>query len=255
MTLSVEPARIVAVVLVAIRFGAVFVLAPFFGSGSIPANFRVFFVLGLSALIVSGVHLPPAAVPATVPAFVLAALSEFTLGAMLAFGIFTAFAVFLLAGRIMDVQLGFGVATLIDPTNRSQSPLLGTFLNLMAVAIFFAIDGHHMLIRGLVFSLERMPPGVFVTEVDPGAVVAQFGGMFVYAAALSAPVIFTILLVDVVLAVVARTAPQVNIFVVSFPIKIFVGLLMLAISLRYMGPLVARIFERLFDYWQQLLLA
>ncbi|MFL6711381.1 MAG: flagellar biosynthetic protein FliR [Sulfurifustis sp.] len=253
MTLSVELGWIVAVTLVATRLGAILVLAPFFGSGSVPANFRVFFVIGLSALIVSNLHLAPSSIPASLPAFTLAALSEFALGAMLAFGIFAAFAVFLLAGRIMDVQLGFGVATLIDPTNRTQSPLLGTFLNLVAVALFFAVDGHHMLIRGLAFSLERVPPGVFVTDVDPGVVVAQFGGMFVYAAALSAPVIFTILLVDVVLAVVARTAPQVNIFVVSFPLKIFVGLLVLAISLRYMAPVVARIFESLFDYWQQLL--
>jgi flagellar biosynthetic protein FliR len=253
MTVTVETAWILSVALVAIRFAAALALTPVFGSANVPARFRVLLILALSAVVVSGMGVEAARAPVSLPAFLGAAASEAILGAALAFGIFTAFAVFLLAGRIMDIQLGFGVATLIDPTNRSQSPLLGTFLNLMAVALFFAIDGHHLLVRGLVFSLQQAPPGTSLSELDPGAIVAQFGGMFVYATALSAPVLLTILLIDVVLAVIARTMPQVNIFIVSLPLKIFVGLLVLAISLRYMGPLVARIFEGLFDYWHQLL--
>lgn len=253
MTVSVEIAWILAVALVAMRFGAVLALTPMFGSASLPAHFRVLFVIGLSAVIVSGLAIEPTRLPLSVGAFALAALSEVVLGALLAFGIFAAFGAFLLAGRMMDIQLGFGVAAIIDPTSRTQAPLLGTILNLLAVAIFFAIDGHHMLIRGLVFSLEQVPPGTFVSEIDGGAVVAQFGGMFVYAVALSAPVLFVILLVDIVLAVIARSMPQVNVFIVSLPLKILIGLIVLAISLRYLGPLFARIFESIFDYWHQLL--
>lgn len=253
MTLTVEIAWILAVSLVALRSGAALAFTPLFGAGHVPTHFRVLLAIALSALIVSGLGIVPAMLPLSVSAFAAAALAELVLGAVLAFGVFTAFAAFLLAGRVMDVQLGFGVATLIDPVNRSPSPLLGTVLNLTAVAMFFAIDGHHMLLRGLVFSLEQAPPGTFISEVDPGILVAQFGAMFVSAAAIAAPVLFTILLIDVVLAVIARTMPQVNVFIVSLPLKIFVGLLMLAISLRYMGSLVARIFEDLFDYWHRLL--
>ena len=253
MTLTLQVAWILAVALVALRFGAVLVLAPVLGTSNIPARIRVLFVLGISVLLVAGLTIKPTAIPLSVAGFALAALSELVVGALLAFGIFTAFAVFLLAGRIMDIQLGFGVATLIDPTNRTQSPLLGTILNLTAVALFFAVDGHHMLIRGLAFSLEQVPPGTLVSGIDPAVVVAQFGGMFVYAVALAAPVLFTILLIDVVLAVIARTMPQMNVFIVSLPLKIFVGLLVLTISLRYTAPLAAHIFENLFDYWHRLL--
>jgi flagellar biosynthetic protein FliR len=253
MKATVEIAWIITVALVAIRLGAVLALTPVFGGANSPVRFRVLFVLGMSALIVSGLGVDPINVPFSLSAFATAAVTELALGAVLAFGIFATFAAFLLAGRIMDVQMGFGVAALIDPANRTPSPLVGTFLNLLAVAFFFAIDGHHLLIRGFVFSLERVPVGTFLTEVDPTAVVAQFGGMFTYAAALAAPVIFSILLIDVVLAVVARTMPQVNVFIVGLPLKIFVGLLMLAISLRYVGPLMARIFESLFDYWSEVL--
>ena len=110
-----------------------------------------------------------------------------------------------------------------------------------------------MLMRGLEFSFERIPPGTLMADIDPSIVVAQFGGMFLYAVALSAPVLFTILLIDIVLAVIARSMPQVNVFIVSLPLKILVGLLMLAISLRYMQPLIMRIFEDIFEYWQRLL--
>ena len=253
MRLTVEIGWILAVALVAVRFAAALALTPIFGTANVPARFRVLLILALSALVVSATGIEAARLPASLPAFLGAAMSEALLGAAMAFGIFAAFAVFLLAGRIMDIQLGFGVAVLIDPTNRTQSPLLGTFLNLMAVALFFAIDGHHMLLRGLVFSLEQAPPGTFPSELDPAAIVAQFGAMFVYAAALSAPVLLTILLIDVVLSVIARTMPQVNIFIVSLPLKIFVGLLVLAISLRHLGPLTGKIFESIFEYWHRLL--
>lgn len=253
MSASAEAAWIVAVALVALRLGTVLVLTPLFSLGGIPANVRVLLILALAVLMVSALGIQGFVAPTSMGELALAGLSELVLGALLAFGVFTAFAVFQLAGRVMDMQLGFGIATLIDPTTRAASPLLGTFLNLVAVAAFFAIDGHHLLIRGLAFSLERIPPGTFIADVDPGAVVAQFGGMFVYALALAAPVLFVILLVDVVLAVMARTMPQVNIFIVSLPLKIFVGLIVLAITLNYAAPLMTRVFENLFNYWHNLM--
>ncbi|MBI3900294.1 MAG: flagellar biosynthetic protein FliR [Gammaproteobacteria bacterium] len=253
MTIAIETAWIFVIALVALRFGAVLVMTPLFSFGGVPANVRVLLVLALSVLMVSATGIDGAVVPTSVGQMVAAGLSELALGAMLAFGLFTSFAVFQLAGRIIDIQLGFGIASIIDPATRTQSPLLGTFLNLLAIVMFFAIDGHHLLIRGLAFSLEQIPPGTLLTDIDIGAVVAQFGGMFSYALALAAPVLFVILLIDVALSVMARSMPQVNILVVSLPLKIFVGLIILAISLRYIGPLMTRVFENLFDYWHNLM--
>jgi flagellar biosynthetic protein FliR len=153
----------------------------------------------------------------------------------------------------MDLQMGFGVASLIDPATRTQSPLLGTLLNLVALAVFFAVDGHHLVIRGLAYSLVQLPPGSSLAALEPAAVVAQFGAMFVFAVALAAPVIFVLLLVDVALAVMARTMPQMNVFIVSLPLKIMVGLLVLVMSMQYMGPVMERVFEGMFDYWQRVL--
>ena len=253
MSLAIDIAWIVTVILVAVRLGAVLLLTPIFSLGSVPGTVRVFFIFGLAVVLVAGLGVGARVSVETVAGLSTAIVSEAIIGALLAFGLFTAFATFMLAGRVVDMQLGFSVANLIDPTTRTQAPLLGSFLNVVAVVAFFAIDGHHMIIRGLAFSLEQIPPGTALPALDLGAVVVQFGAMFLYAVALVAPVIFTLLLIDIVIAVVARTMPQVNVFIVSLPLKIFVGLVMLAISLRYMSPVMARIYEVLFFYWNTLL--
>jgi flagellar biosynthetic protein FliR len=253
MTLVIDIAWIVTVILVAVRLGAVLLLTPIFSLGSIPGHVRVLFVFALAAMLVGGLGVGARLPVESIASLLSAILIEGIIGALLAFGLFTAFATFMLAGRIVDMQLGFAVANLIDPTTRTQVPLLGSFLNVVAVVAFFAIDGHHMIIRGIAFSLEQIPPGTGLPVMDLGAVVVQFGAMFLYAVALVAPVIFTLLLIDVVIAVIARTMPQVNVFIVTLPLKIFVGLVMLALSLRYMSPVMARIFEVLFEYWNNLL--
>ncbi len=252
MMFTVDIAWVLTVLLVAVRVGAAVALTPVFGM-TIPARVRVLFVFAMAAMLVAGLSgsMKPSSI--TLGYFVTAAASELVVGLALAFGLFTAFAAFQLAGRIIDLQLGFGVAGLIDPTTRAQSPLLGFFLNLLAVMLFFSIDGHHAVIRGLAYSLEVVPPGASLVDLNAGVIAAQFGAMFVYAIAVAAPVVFIVLLIDVVLAVISRTMPQVNVFVVGMPLKIFVGLVVLALSLLYLTPAVKRVFESLFGYWQMLL--
>ncbi len=253
MMFTVDIAWILTVVLVAVRIGAAVALTPVLGVSSIPARLRVLFVVGMAATLATGLSGAMSASSVTLANFITAAASEMVIGLALAFGLFTAFATFQLAGRIIDLQLGFGVAGLIDPTTRAQSPLLGFFLNLVAVMMFFSIDGHHVLIRGLAYSLEVVPPGTSLADLGAAVIVAQFGAMFLYAIAVAAPVVFIVLLIDVVLAVVSRTMPQVNVFVVGMPLKIFVGLVVLALSLQYLTPAFKRVFETLFTYWQTLL--
>src|SRR6185436_21069088 len=121
------------------------------------------------------------------------------------FGVFTAFAALLFGGRLLDIQIGFGIANVFDPVTRTQGPLVGTALNLMAIAVFFAIDGHHMLIRGLAYSLAQFPPGRPLSELNGAAVVAQFGVVFAYGLMIVAPAVIVLLLLDVGLAIAART--------------------------------------------------
>ncbi|MCU7815198.1 MAG: flagellar biosynthetic protein FliR [Candidatus Thiodiazotropha sp. (ex Rostrolucina anterorostrata)] len=246
-------AVITAVLLVATRFSPLFLLTPLFAVARVPSQVRVLFVLALSLVLVTGLGLVPIDPPTTIAGLIHAMVNELILGMILAFGLFTAFGAFLFGGRIIDFQMGFGVANLIDPVTQSQAPMLGTVLNLMAVMTFFMLDGHHLLIRGLVYSLEKIPPGSSLIELKPEAVIAQFGVMFVYGLAVVAPVVAVLLMIDVGMAVSARTMPQVNMFIVGFPLKIFMGLLILALSLNYMGPLLEKIYASIFIYWQRVI--
>ncbi|MES9816745.1 MAG: flagellar biosynthetic protein FliR [Candidatus Thiodiazotropha endolucinida] len=242
---------ITAALLVATRVSPLFLLTPLFAITRVPARVRVLFVLALSAVLTAGIGVMPIDPPTTLSELTHAMVNELILGMILAFGLFTAFGAFLFGGRIIDFQMGFGVANLIDPATQSQAPMLGTVLNLMAVMTFFLLDGHHLLIRGLVYSLQKIPPGSSLHEVDVQAIIAQFGVMFVYGLAVVAPVVAVLLMLDVGMAVAARTMPQVNMFIVGFPLKIFMGLLVLALSLNYMGPLLEKIYASIFLYWQR----
>lgn len=252
MQLDADMRFVTTTLLVATRLAAVFLLTPLFAVAQVPGRVRLFFVLALAVVMVSGLGIAPVQVPETTGQLLRQIGNELFLGLLLAFGLFAAFGAFLFGGRILDFQMGFGVANLIDPATSAQAPLLGTALNLMAVMTFFLLDGHHMIVRGLAWSLQRVPPGGALRDLAPDAVIAQFGVMFVYGLAVVAPAVLTLLLLDIGMAVAARTMPQVNMFIVGFPLKIFMGLLMLALSLNYMGPLLERVFGSLFVYWQRI---
>jgi len=253
MNISPDLNWIAAVLLSSLRIGTVFALTPLMTFGRTPANFRVLFVVAMSALLVSGAAIPIAAAPLSPGDLLVSAAGELLLGAVLAFGLLAGFAAFQLAGRILDLQLGFGVAALIDPATRTQVPLLGTLLFMAAVITFFAVDAHHLVVRALSYSLHRIPPGTPISDIEITTIAAQFGAMFTFAVAIAAPVIFILLLVDTALAVMARTMPQMNVFFLSLPLKILVGLLTLVLSVHYVGPLARRIFESIVGYFEQVL--
>jgi len=252
MTLIVDPLWGFCVFLLSLRIGTLFVLSPIWGVASVPAPFRVLLVLALSGLLVTATAAHATALPSSLGGLLGAAVSEVVIGAILAFGVFAAFAAFSLAGKVLDVQVGFGIGSVFDPVTHSQAPLLGTVLNLLAVVMFFAVDGHHMLLRGIAFSIEALPPGAMLPALPVDAVLRQFGAMFALGATLAAPVMFCLLLVDLGLAVLSRNLPQMNVFIVAVPLKIFVGLAMLAASVSYLGPVVAKIFASIFSFWEAL---
>ena len=244
---------VVMVVLVSIRFGALFVLAPVFGGVAMPAPFRALFVLAMAALMVAALRLPePAGLPQDMVSLMVAALGEVAIGAAMAFGLFAAFGAFQFAGKMLDIQIGFSLGTVFDPATRTQTPLLGSALNMLALVLFFALDGHHMLVRAVAHSLERLPPGNWPTHWTLTPFVEQFGLMFTFGLVLMAPVVFAVLLVEVGLGIVSRTMPQINMFTVGIPTKIVVGMLVFAASLPALGPVMARVFKATFGYWQQI---
>ncbi|MES2351272.1 MAG: flagellar biosynthetic protein FliR [Pseudomonadota bacterium] len=253
MAIDIDPAWMMAVFFTALRLGVVLMMTPIFSNLSGLVTVRVLLTLSLSALLVSGLgtRLPPPALE--LGPVLLAALAELVTGLTLAFGVFAAFGAFSVAGKILDVQSGFGLGNVYDPVTRAGAPLFATLLNLAAVAVFFGMDAHHALLRGMAFSLREVAPGSGFHELDAEAVIRQFGLMFSLGVALIIPVMLCLLLAETGLAVVSRVLPQMNVFVVGVPVKIVVGLAVFALAMGTLQPVMARVYASIFIYWEQVL--
>jgi len=143
-----------------------------------------------------------------------------------------------IGGNVVGYQIGLIIANVFDPESNSQTSLLGEFWYVIAVLIFLAIDGHHAIISALSDSYQLVPIGVFNFTGPAGEQLIRISAYaFTIAIKLAAPVMITLFLTEVALGVVARTVPQMNIFIVGIPIKIGIGFLVLAAALpifRYM---------------------
>ena len=251
MELHISGAWLLAVFFASIRLGVVFLASPWFGGFQVPRSFRVLFTLAFALNLVS--TLGPetwAALPTSTAGVIAAAGAELVLGALFAFALECAFAAFQFGGQLLDSQIGFGIANLIDPVTRAQSPLLGVALNMFALMLFFSLDAHHLVVRGMMWSLQAVPPGLANPSIDPVAVISQFGTVFTTGLQMVAGVSVLILLLDLGIAAMSRTMPQMNVFIVSIPLKVLVGIVVLALSLPYMMAAIERSFSDVFRFWE-----
>lgn len=228
-------------------------MTPIIDGFGIPARVRVFIVLALSCTLVSALPGTTSLPEAELWPFIGAAAGELATGALLGFGALSAFAAFSFAGNLLDQQLGFGLANVFDPMTRSQSPLIASLFGFLAVVVFFTVDAHHALLRGFAWSLEKVPLGSGFHAFSPDTLAHQFGLIFSFGLLLAAPVLFCVYLIEIGLAVISRNLPQMNIFMISIPVKIVCGLLLLSLLLSRLGPLFDRIFGSIFYFWSKVL--
>ena len=152
-----------------------------------------------------------------------------------------------IAGGFIDFQMGFAMANVIDPQTGAQSPLVGQFLNTLALLLLLALNGHHLLLDGIFYSYQFMPMEMmwpaFGQENYVEFIMKTFAGVFASAFQMSIPIVATIFLVDIALGITARTVPQLNIFVIGFPIKIGVGFLVLLVMMGVLLAVIQKMFE------------
>jgi flagellar biosynthesis protein FliR len=236
---------------VALRVGTLLMMSPVFSGLAGLVTVRVLLTLGLSAVLVgSGAGVP---VPLTLGALVLGAAGEVFVGATMAFGVFAAFGAFSVAGKILDIQSGFSMGSVYDPVTRAGAPLFSTMLNLVGVTAFFGMGAHHALLRGLAFSLTQAAPGAGLANLAAEPVIRQFGLMFSLGVALIVPVMLCLLLVEVGLAMISRVLPQMNVFFVMVPVKIFAALAILALTVNTLAPAMASVYASIFLFWERVL--
>lgn len=252
MSLVIDQAWATTSALLWIRLGVLFFMTPLLAGFNGPPVVVAVLTLALAGLLCAG-QPTAAAMPHSVGAFVWAGVLEVGIGLLLAFGVHAAFAAFSMAGELLDLQIGFGAANVFNPVTRVASPLVGAILGSLAVIVFFAVDAHHALIRGIAFSVAQMPPGAENAHLSAPAVIRQFGAMFSLALALAAPVLFTLLLAEAGFAVISRVLPQMNVYFVGLPLKILAGLTTLALASTALVPVMTRAFAAIFRYWDEVL--
>lgn len=219
---------------VTLRTGGLLVTAPILGTRYVPWAIKVTVSL-VTALFLWNV-VPRAPTPEGLPGLAVSALGEVLFGIGIGFIGTVMLAAIEMAGHVADAEIGFGIANVIDPQYGQPAPLLGTLKYLLVLLVFLEMDGHHLFLRALAKSFQLVPAGgaaVPAQWVHPALVSA--GEMFWIALGLSAPVWVAMLVTDVALGVISHGVPQMNVFVVGMPLKIAVGLGILAMSVRFYG--------------------
>jgi len=238
--------HILTLMVIMIRVGPLIFLMPVFNNSAVPAQVKIIFTL-LTAMVMlplvpfSGDILPQSAVGLLV--FVA---REFAFGAVLAFFARLIFAATELAGQMVSISMGLGMAGTMDPQFGTQVSLIGTMWNIIAILVFLSLDGHHILFKILVESFVWLQPGhaVFTAATFKG-VIAGVSHMFVLAIQIMAPAAAALFFSHVAMGIIAKTVPQIPIMIVAMPVNIALGLFFVALAMSYLLPLLVKNFEQL----------
>jgi flagellar biosynthesis protein FliR len=216
------------------RVSGIFTAAPFYNNSHIPIYSKAGAALLISYILLPLVYSSRIAIPEAFWPYIALVASEFLFGLIFGFVSYLIFEAVQMAGNLLDLQVGFGVVNVFDPQFGQQVPLIGNFQFILAMLVFMATNGHHILLSALFASFKVIPvTGIVFQASLSDFIVNLVSDIFVIAVKLSLPVLVALVLTDVALAILARTMPQMNIFMVGIPAKIAVGLFILAVALPF----------------------
>jgi flagellar biosynthesis protein FliR len=250
--MEVYVSQFVVFVMLVVRITALVVTAPVLGYQAIPVQVKVALGLFLALVFYPLASAPGTALDTRLLALVVVALKEAAVGLLLGFVLTLLFAGARFAGDIIGFSMGFSLANVFDPESAQSVSLVGQFFYLVTLLLFILLNGHHFVLEALHLSYTAVPIGGLGLNLLLGqGVVKLTGFIFIIALKLAEPVIVALFLIDVGLAVLARVVPQMNVFMVSFPLKITVGLAMLMAT----GPMVIFVFKKLLTSFETDVLA
>ncbi|MEH7336021.1 flagellar biosynthetic protein FliR [Neobacillus drentensis] len=219
--------------LILVRISCFFITVPIFMARTIPAPFKIglSFFMAILVTISSEQH----EIQAFSAVYILLITKEAIVGLGLGFIASVLFYAIQLAGTFIDLQSGFAMGAVFDPQSGTNVNLTGRFKNVLATLFFFSTDGHHLLIQGMLQSYHWIQVDALVPALMDGRIstllLETFKSSFVIAFLLAAPIVFTLFLVDLVLGIIGKTSPQINLMVVGFSLKIGIYYLVLFLAL------------------------
>jgi flagellar biosynthesis protein FliR len=221
------------------RVGALIIFVPILGSRQIPPVLKIgfiFFIAIVTFPLVKDQLLPE---PRGIFELAIFLIMDVTIGLAIAYIARLIFAAVQVAGTVVDFQMGFGVVNVIDPQTETQVSVTAQFQNILAVLIFLATDAHHFIIQAIVDSFFILNLAeINFASITPEYMLYLFSGTFTTAIKIAAPIMAILFFLSVGLGLVARTVPQMNVFIVGFPLQIGVGLLMVGLSISFFSIVV-----------------
>ena len=178
--------------------------------------------------------------------FILLILGEGLIGLIIGFFLTIIFAAFSTAGQFFSLQMGFGASETFDPLSQIENPLMGQYLNLVAMLVFLSIGGfRELFLGGFWRSVQTLNVAALVSGREPlvGMITAGLSRLFLDAIVISMPILGTLFLTSLATGLISKAAPQINILSEGFPISITVAFLLLFSSLPFMTEAFARVID------------
>lgn len=239
--------------LIFMRMVAFFVTLPLFSYRAIPTPFKIGFAFFLALIFYHTLDLSNVDLEGT---YFFLLIKEIIVGLLIGLVAYIIVSAVQIAGGFVDFQMGFAIANVIDPQTGAQSPITGQYFYIIALLFLLSVDGHHLLIEGIFHSYRLIPIDGMISFQQEGIarfIIAVFNQMFLIAFQMAIPIVGCLFLVDVALGMTARTVPQVNVFVVGLPLKIFVSFTVILFFLSFYMILVRSLFANMFDVMRGLM--
>jgi flagellar biosynthetic protein FliR len=241
VTLTLPPGVIVAFLLALVRASAWVAIAPPFSNKMIPSKVKVILAAAIALSVAS--KLSPQ-VPVTgldTPSLIGAVALQVIVGLGLGFMTYLLFSAIQAAGGLIDLFGGFTIASAYDPFSNAQSSMFGRIYQLVSITLLFAIDGHILLVRGFLTSFDAVGTnGLAMNKVSDGMLHA-LTTFFVSAIEIAAPLLGALFLAEVVLGLLSRAVPQMNVFALGFPFKILLTILLAGLALPLLPDAVSNV--------------
>jgi len=237
-----------------VRIGALMVSAPIFSSRQTPLLFRIGFVLVLTWVLVPVIPPSPVVDAFSDEAFIIL-LQQILIGVVMGFILQMVFAALIFAGQVIAYSMGLGFASMVDPQNGVQVPVVSQFYLILATLLFLVLNGHLVLIELLAQSFHTFPVAMTgISQNGLAEIVGWASRMFNAGLLMALPVMAALLLVNLGMGVIGRAAPQLNIFAVGFPMSILIGFMLIWITLPDVMDNFSELLEEALALIQHLLL-
>lgn len=238
--------QVFSLLVIMTRVGPLIFLMPIIGSPSVPHQIKALFTLTTALVLLPVVKISPDQLPQSALGLAIFVATEITLGAILSLLARLLLAALDIAGQVVSISMGMGMAGAIDPQFGTQTSLVGSLWDIIAILIFLAINGHHFLIKTMVESFAWLQPGTInLTTATLHGMMQAASHMFVLSIQIMAPAGVALFLANVAMGIIAKTVPQVPIMIVAMPLSIAIGFIFIALSMAYLLPLLTSNFHQL----------